>query len=76
MSRTSRRSPARGWALALGGAYALGAAAARPWMDSWGSTADERARPLRGDELVPVAAQQTHAITIDAPPVAVWPSLV
>jgi hypothetical protein len=45
-------------------------------MDRWGSTAEERALPLAGDELVPDAEQQTHAITIDVPPEAVWPWLV
>src|SRR5919204_1774626 len=58
------------------GAYALGAVAARPWMDRWGSTAEERALPFAGDDLVPDAEQQTHAITIDAPPEAVWRWLV
>jgi hypothetical protein len=62
--------------LFAGGAYALGALAARPWMDRWGSTAEERALPLAGDELVPDAEQQTHAVTIDVPPEAVWPWLV
>ena len=63
-------------ALFVSGAYVLSAVAARPWMDRWGSTADERALPLAGDELVADAEQQTHAITIDAPPEAVWPWLV
>lgn len=62
--------------LALGGAYAATAVVARTWMDRWGSTEDERVRSLAGDELVPNAAQQTHAITIDAPPGDVWPWLV
>jgi hypothetical protein len=63
-------------ALYAGGAYALSAVVARPWMDRWGSTAEERALILAGDELVPDAEQQTHAITIEAPPEAVWPWLV
>jgi hypothetical protein len=63
-------------ALYAGGAYALSAVAARPWMDRWGSTAEERALILAGDELVPDAEQQTHAITIEASPEAVWPWLV
>jgi hypothetical protein len=62
--------------LFAGAAYALGAVAARPWMDAWGSTALERARPLPGDKLVPDAEQQTDAITIEAAPEAVWPWLV
>lgn len=59
-----------------GAAYTALAMGARPWMDRWGSTADERARRLPGDDLVPEAEQQTHAITIGAPPEAVWPWLV
>jgi hypothetical protein len=62
--------------LFAGAAYGLGAVAGRPWMDAWGSTAGERARRLAGDELVPDAEQQTHAITIEAAPEAVWPWLV
>lgn len=62
--------------LTLGGVYALAATAARPWMERWGSSSEERARPLPGDELVADADQQTHAITITAPPEEVWPWLV
>lgn len=58
------------------GAYAAGALAMRPWMTRWGSTAAERERSLPGDALVPDAEQQTHAITIAAPPRHVWPWLV
>jgi hypothetical protein len=70
-----RKTIVRG-ALYAGGAYALSAVAARPWIDRWGSTAEERALTLAGDELVPDAEQQTHAITIEATPEAVWPWLV
>jgi hypothetical protein len=76
MRNPSRTTRTARLVIALGGAYALGAAAVRPWMDRWGSTADERSRPLPGDELVPDAEQQTHAITIDAPAAAVWPWLL
>jgi hypothetical protein len=62
--------------LSLGGVYALAALAARPWMERSGATGDERRRPLSGDELVADANEQTHAITIDAAPAAVWPWLV
>jgi hypothetical protein len=38
------------------------------------ATADERHRPLPADDLVPVPIfMSTHAVTIDAPPEAVWP---
>lgn len=57
-------------------AYIVGALAARPWMDKWGSTEQERVSALAGDELVSAGEQQTHAITIGAPPAAVWPWLV
>ena len=40
------------------------------------ATAAERRAPMPGDELVPGGAVATHAITIGAPPVAVWPWLV
>ncbi|RNM11674.1 SRPBCC family protein [Nocardioides pocheonensis] len=44
---------------------------------TYGSTAEERDERLPGDDLVPHATVQTdHAITIDAPPSAVWPWLV
>jgi hypothetical protein len=46
------------------------------WIADWRSTPEERQRALPGDRLVLDAQQQTHAITIDAPPEAVWPWLV
>jgi hypothetical protein len=61
---------------ALAAGYVLAILAARSLMDTWGSTEGERTQPLPGDELAPDAEQQTHAITIDAPPGAVWPWLV
>jgi hypothetical protein len=60
----------------VGGAYAGAALLAHGWMDRWGSTEDERAQPLPGDDLVPDAEQQTHAVTIDAAQQDVWPWLV
>lgn len=49
----------------------------RPRMLDWGSTSDERSRPLPGDDIVePVMTHRTRAVTIDAPPEAVWPWLV
>jgi hypothetical protein len=48
----------------------------RPILD-WGSTAEEAARRLPGDELLPDAdLVATRSITIGAPPSAVWPWLV
>jgi hypothetical protein len=44
---------------------------------TYGSTAEERRRPLPGDDIVPNPDVVTnHATTIDAPPEAVWPWLV
>jgi hypothetical protein len=49
----------------------------RPRMLDRGSTRDERRRPLPGDDIVePVMTHRTRAVTIDAPPEAVWPWLV
>jgi len=61
-------------ALALG-SYAIVAAFARPWHERWGATDEEVQMPLPGDELMEYASAN-HAITIDAPPEAVWPWLV
>jgi hypothetical protein len=58
----------------LAGAYAL---AIRPWHSRWGATRKEADMVLPGDEIVPHPDHQaTHAITIDAPPLDVWPWLV
>jgi hypothetical protein len=44
---------------------------------TWGATAEEVSRKLPGDELLPEASLvSTRAVTIDAPPSAVWPWLV
>jgi len=44
---------------------------------TWGARPDEVARKLPGDELLPGAGiVATRAITIDAPPAAIWPWLV
>jgi hypothetical protein len=49
----------------------------RPWHSRWGATASEVASTMPGDELFPRAQfQATRAITIAAPPSAVWPWLV
>jgi hypothetical protein len=49
----------------------------RPWQLTWGATPQEVARPLPGDHLVPRPMfDATRAITINAPPDAVWPWLV
>ena len=61
----------------LAGAVAVGAVATRAWLINWGATGDEIDATLPGDERISnVATQGTMAITIDAPPEAVWPWLV
>lgn len=51
-------------------------AALAPWMRNWGSTAAERRREFAGDDAVPdPGAEITQAVTIAAPPAAVWPWL-
>jgi hypothetical protein len=48
-----------------------------PRLASWGATPEEVDLRLPGDELVPdPATSTTRAISIDAPPAAVWPWLV
>ena len=45
-------------------------------MLHWGATYEELRKPLPGDDLVPdPAMQSTRAVTIEAPPEAVWPWL-
>jgi hypothetical protein len=44
---------------------------------NWGATPEEVAAPMAGDELLADAdVTATRAVTIDAPPAAVWPWLV
>jgi hypothetical protein len=48
----------------------------RRWCLTWGTSGDEVAAKLPGDELLPGAGLvTTRAITIDAPPEAIWPWL-
>ena len=66
---------------ALVAAGAAGAAVAavsllRRWYSRWGATAEEVAAPMPGDGLVPAPKLSwTRAVTVDAPPEAVWPWL-
>ncbi|TGD88363.1 hypothetical protein BayCH28_11515 [Mycolicibacterium sp. CH28] len=49
----------------------------RPRMWRWGATDDEVERPYPGGDLVPDGERAaTMAVTIDAPPDAVWPWIV
>jgi hypothetical protein len=57
--------------------FALYRARLRPWMYTWGATDDEVFAALPGDELFAARTPRTtRALTIDAPPSAVWPWLV
>lgn len=61
----------------LVGLLAVASTRARRSLLDWGATTDEAARPLPGDELLPTADLiATRAISIAAPPEAVWPWLV
>lgn len=68
------------FAISLAGGLAAAASyllVVRPWMLSWGATRDEINRLLPGDELLPdPELYATHAVTIHAPPSAIWPWLV
>ena len=49
----------------------------RSWHRHWGATPDEAGAAMPGDDLVPRAQYQcTRAVTVNAPPEAVWPWLV
>jgi hypothetical protein len=49
----------------------------RRWHLRWGATDEEIRRPMPADELVPRPhIETTRALTIEAPPEAVWPWLV
>lgn len=49
----------------------------RPWLLDWGATADERTRPLPGDDLVSNPTHiSTRAITINAGPDDIWSWLI
>jgi hypothetical protein len=69
--------------IAAGAGLAAGLGAAsypvlfRRWCLTWGAWPDEVSRKLPGDELLPDAEiVSTRAVTIDAPPGAVWPWLL
>ncbi len=49
----------------------------RPWQLTWGATVEEVERKMPGDEVFPnPLLNSTRAITIEAPPEAIWPWLV
>src|SRR5215469_15296458 len=79
--RLSRRTLAGAGVFGAGAVATVGPAAymlfLRRWCLTWGARDDEVAAKLPGDELLPGAGiVATRAITIDAPPAAIWPWLV
>jgi hypothetical protein len=49
----------------------------RRWFARWGATDADLARTMAGDAVIAAPTHvQTQAVTIDAPPAAVWPWLV
>lgn len=59
------------------GATVLGAPLLRRWYQHWGATPAEQHGDLPGDALVPEPKlESTRAVTVQAPPDAVWPWLV
>jgi hypothetical protein len=59
------------------GLLGLANAALRPWYLHWGATGAELEGAQPGDDLSPnVRTVATHAITIQAPPLQVWPWIV
>jgi hypothetical protein len=79
--RPTRRSLAGAGVFGAGAVATVGPAAYllffRHWCLTWGARDDEVAAKLPGDELLPGASLvTTRAISIDAPPEAIWPWLV
>lgn len=71
-----RPRPVRPLALAGTIALALYALLLRPRHLRWGAEEGDLERALPGDELMPAGGTETlRAVTIDAPPEAVWPWL-
>lgn len=59
--------------LAVGGVIAAGLRSTA----SWGATRDEFLMEMEGDDLVrDPTMRTTHAVTVDAPPEAVWPWII
>lgn len=49
----------------------------RRWFARWGTTPDDLTRVMAGDDvIVNPTHSATHAVTVDAPPEAIWPWLV
>jgi hypothetical protein len=71
-----KQRPLLAAAMAAAGVVGLYRWVVQPRMYNWGATAEEITAVLPGDELVePGGPRTTRAVTIDAPPEAVWPWL-
>lgn len=73
MKNKFRKSPLAA-AVVLGIWTLIYFAGLRSWHQRWGTTKNEVASPMPGDDLLPnAAAEVTHALTIHAAPEDVWP---
>jgi proline iminopeptidase len=67
----------RRWAVAAGVAAATYVCGVRPRLLRWGATDEEVRRPFPSADLIPGGVRSaTMAVTLDAPPAAVWAWLV
>jgi hypothetical protein len=65
------------WLLIGRFSHAMRAILLRHFVGELGPASDDDARPLPGDDIVAAPRlQKTHAVTIEAPPAALWPWLV
>src|SRR5690242_7743538 len=77
MSKRTRAAAFGGAATALAAGLGAYPVFFRRWCLTWGARPDEVSGKLPGDELLPRAGiVATRAITVDAPPAAIWPWLV
>jgi hypothetical protein len=75
--RRARQGAGIGAAVTLGAGVVAYERWGKPWQQRWGATDEEVAAELPGDDLVAEpAAQVTRAVSVDAPPHAVWPWIV
>jgi hypothetical protein len=72
--RLPRRFAVAAGVVALAGVYWV---PFRRWFRRWGATPEEVGRRMAGDELITdPTLEETAAITVNAPPGAIWPWLV
>src|SRR6266536_3703203 len=78
--QTPLRGRQKGRLFTLAGGLALAAVywfPVRHWFHRWGTTPEELERVMPGDALMPDPTKtDTGAITVNAPPEAIWPWLV